>query len=260
MLTVPITVPNVSKQIHDMFADIAPRYDLANDVLSMGMHRLWRREVVRRARALQPKTILDLCCGTGDLAFALADSLPASQVFGLDFVQPMLDRAEKKQQHHRSVTFLRGDAVSIPFPDHSFDLVTIAFGIRNIPEIARCLAEIDRVLIAGGTLLILEFGQIELPVLRQLYGCYGKYVMPLIGKAVTGNREAYEYLPQTSLQFPAGARFMELLRAHSLQPQHCSALLSGLAYIYSAKTSEYPKSLDLNGRGEPSLGQQREVG
>lgn len=236
-----------------MFADIAPRYDLANDVLSLGMHRLWRKKVVDIARRKNPRAVLDLCCGTGDLAFALSDQLPNARVVGLDFVRAMLDCAEGKRADHRTVEFLHGDAVSIPFADSTFELVTIAFGIRNIPEIDRCLDEIARVLVPGGSLIILEFGQVRIPLLRQAYDVYGRHVMPLIGKALTGNRAAYEYLPETSLRFPAGAGFVEILTGAGFQADICKPLFGGLSYIYAANNSRLPVGESSHALGNPVI-------
>src|SRR5689334_16103028 len=145
----------MSTAIHDMFAGIAHRYDLANDVLSLGMHRLWRRRVARQAALRRPRRILDLCTGTGDLAFALRRGCKGSSVIGLDFVQGMLDEAQKKNTPEHFVSFLRGDATAIPLPDASVDLVTVAFGVRNIPALDTCLEEISRVLARGGELIVL---------------------------------------------------------------------------------------------------------
>ena len=224
-----------------MFASIARRYDLANDVLSFGVHRLWRRKLVRMAALRPDSRVLDLCTGTGDLAFALSRGLHTSgRVYGLDFVAGMIELASEKKrstQISAPVYFFRGDAMTLPFADRSFDAVTISFGIRNVDNVVECLREIERVLVPGGKALILEFGQPTIPLFREAYNLYSAHVMPLLGKLLTGNRAAYEYLPRTSKAFPAGESFLELMRAANFSSASASSLFGGVAYIYTAASS-----------------------
>lgn len=233
----------MSKEIQQMFASIAARYDLANDVLSGGIHRLWRRKVVRRVRSLGCRDVLDLCTGTGDLALALADALgPNVRVVGVDFVHEMVELAEKKRlrsKHPERVAFSQGDALAIPLPPASVDAVTISFGIRNVDDVPACLREIRRALRPGGSVFVLEFGQVRVPIFRALYDWYGRHIMPAIGRLLTGNRDAYEYLPQTALRFPAGREFLRLLEDAGFERAKAASLLGGLAYIYSGTLSEF---------------------
>jgi demethylmenaquinone methyltransferase/2-methoxy-6-polyprenyl-1,4-benzoquinol methylase len=222
-----------------MFASIAQRYDKANDVLSLGIHRLWRRKAVALAGIKESQSVLDLCCGTGDFAFASAAVVGTSgRVVGLDFVAEMLELANEKQDTtHRvessaTVRFMQGDAQRLPFEDGEFDAVTIGFGIRNVDDPSACLAEIRRVLKPSGVAVILEFGQPTLPIFAQCFQLYSKYLMPKIGALLTGNQEAYEYLPETSKSFPRAKAFLDLMEKQNFKNLEMKPLLSGLAYIY----------------------------
>jgi demethylmenaquinone methyltransferase/2-methoxy-6-polyprenyl-1,4-benzoquinol methylase len=234
----------MSKEVRDMFASIARRYDAGNDVLSFGIHRLWRSRLVRAARLQEASTVLDICTGTGDLAFALQDALGArGSVYGLDFVQDMLEIAVRKQGARSGkppVSFFRGDALAIPLAENSVDIITVAFGIRNVDSVQRCLSEMRRVLRPGGQLLVLEFGQATLPVFRTIYNWYSAHVMPLLGKLVTGNRAAYEYLPKTSLAFPCREAFLRELDQAGFSSAEYLSLMGGIAYIYQARLAAKP--------------------
>lgn len=220
----------MSSAVHDMFQSISRRYDLANDVLSFGTHRLWRRHAVRFAGLKPGMKVLDLCCGTGDFA-AASQRVVGSKgtVVGMDFVDEMVDLA---QQKYRDISFLRGDAMRIEFPDQSFNAVTIGFGIRNVDEPLACLKEMYRVLEPGGTAVVLEFGRPFVPGFRSVYQWYSKHLMPKIGEALTANRAAYEYLPQTAATFPAGNDFLSLMNQSGLISTRLKPLFAGVAYIY----------------------------
>ena len=222
-----------------MFANIAGRYDLANDVLSGGIHRLWRKRLLRELPNVNSLRILDLCTGTGDLAFELERAAgPNGRVLALDFVHEMLVQAVRKRARRGSrVLFFQGDALFIPLCNSSVDVATVSFGIRNVDDVPACLREIRRVLGPSGTLIVLEFGQVRWPVFRSLYDWYGKHVMPLLGKLLTGNRSAYEYLPKTALRFPAGDEFLRLMEREGYESVRAVSLLGGLAYIYRGISS-----------------------
>jgi demethylmenaquinone methyltransferase/2-methoxy-6-polyprenyl-1,4-benzoquinol methylase len=218
-----------------MFASIAPRYDAANELLSMGVHQSWRRAAVKAA-ALQPgHRVLDCATGTGDLALALARAVGDNgEVIGTDFCAPMLKPAPAKAAKAglRSVRFAVADALALPFPEGHFDAATIAFGIRNVDDPVRCLREMARVVKPGGRVVVLEFGQPR-GAFGALFKLYSKSVMPLVGGLVTGNRAAYEYLPRTAAAFPAGAQFLELMdAAKSFQSRTARALTFGTAFVY----------------------------
>jgi demethylmenaquinone methyltransferase / 2-methoxy-6-polyprenyl-1,4-benzoquinol methylase len=209
-------------RVRDMFARIAPRYDLLNHLLSFSFDHVWRRRTATRFLDIlgRPQArILDLCCGTGDLAFALdrarrstLDELQAARapIFGSDFVEPMLTRARKKAGH-RAVVFAGADALHLPFPDASFDLVATAFGFRNLANYEEGLHECARVLKQGGEVGILEFTEPSSGPMASLFRFYFKNILPRIGAAVSGNSEAYAYLPKSVSNFPPPSELSVLL-------------------------------------------------
>jgi len=228
----------MSKEVQQMFHSIATRYDFTNDVLSFGMHRLWRRRAISVAGISPGQTVLDICAGTGDLAFQ-ASSVVGKEgcVLGVDFVHSMLSLARNKNliremSGKASVPFIQGDAMQLPLRDNTFDAVTVSFGIRNVDDPLHALKEMKRVTKAGGCVLVLEFGQPYLPVFKSFYAFYGKYIMPRIGGLLTGNRGAYEYLPETADAFIAGDEFTQLMDDAGLEEARSYPLLFGLAYIY----------------------------
>lgn len=193
--------------VNSMFGRIARRYDLANLLLAGGIDSWWRAGLVRAVRRQQPRDVLDLATGSGDVAFALAKKLgPATPILGMDFCQPMLDQAEAKRQaagadRFRHVRFQPGDGLALPLPDASFDAVTISFGLRNLADRARGLREMHRVLRPGGHLFVLEFSQ-PAAWFRPLYYFYLRRILPRLAGWITGDREAYEYLNRTIGEFP----------------------------------------------------------
>ncbi len=217
------TETDASRRVREMFTQIAPRLDFLNPLLSLELDRVWR---ARTARRLQPilrrrdARVLDLCCGTGDLAFALARSGPA-QVIGADFSHAMLVRANTKREAHprnadAPAGFSEADALQLPFADVSFDLVTAAFGFRNLANYERGLQEIRRVLKAGGTLAILEFTEPPPGLAGDLYRWYCRKLLPRIGGLLSGNFGAYKYLPASVARF--------------FRPQELASLMSEAGY------------------------------
>jgi demethylmenaquinone methyltransferase/2-methoxy-6-polyprenyl-1,4-benzoquinol methylase len=222
-----------------MFTQIAPRYDATNDVLSLGVHRLWRRVAVRRSGAKAGDSVLDCATGTGDLALAFKRAVgPAGSVLGTDFNADMLSFAPRKAQAAGlEVKFEVADAMQLPYEARCFDVASIAFGIRNVDDPRRCLEELARVVKPGGRVVVLEFGQPG-GLFGFFFRQYARFVMPLLGQALTGNRAAYEYLPRTSAAFPAGDRFVELMRSTGRYAQtEAHPLLAGLAWIYVGTVS-----------------------
>lgn len=227
----------MSKEVNQMFASIAQRYDLANDVLSGGMHRSWRRTLIRHSDIQPGDRVLDLCTGTGDVAFCLQSRVgPLGSVVGVDFVREMLVLAEEKQRRRSSalppISFVHGDAMHIPFPDATFDAATVSFGIRNVDDPFECLREMKRVVRPHGRVIVLEFGQPRVPGFKQAYEFYSRRVMPHIGGLVTGNRAAYEYLPKTSSEFPCGEKFTALMERAGMRVLRSKPLFCGIAYLY----------------------------
>jgi demethylmenaquinone methyltransferase / 2-methoxy-6-polyprenyl-1,4-benzoquinol methylase len=205
---------DAARRVREMFTRITPRYDLLNHLLSVGMDRAWRRRtaehfahVLRRADS----RVLDLCCGTGDLAFAfdtVRSAAPsgrdgaATPILGADFVLPMLERGRQKAAaHHRHVLFIAADALNLPFGDGRFDLVATAFGFRNLANYAQGLREFARVLRQGGEVGILEFSE-PAGSMAALFRFYFRHVLPKVGNAVSGSSDAYTYLPDSVAKFP----------------------------------------------------------
>ena len=203
----------MSAEVRTMFAQIAPRYDLANEVLSFGVHRLWRRAAVRLSGAKAGDSVLDCATGTGDLALAFKRKVgPKGEVIGTDFCREMLAPApEKARRAGLDVRFEVADALALPYPDQAFEVASIAFGIRNVDDPLRCLGEMSRVVRTGGRVVVLEFGQ-PAGLFGRLFRFYSRHVLPAMGALLTGQRAAYEYLPRTASAFPSGDRFLALMR------------------------------------------------
>jgi demethylmenaquinone methyltransferase/2-methoxy-6-polyprenyl-1,4-benzoquinol methylase len=205
------TETDAARKVREMFTEIAPRYDFLNHLLSLELDRVWRARTARRLRPILQRRdarVLDLCCGTGDLAFALARGGPA-QIIGADFSHAMLVRANSKSKADslgaRAETerpgFFEADALRLPFADASFDLVTTAFGFRNLANYESGLKEIRRVLKPGGTLAVLEFSEPPPGLPGDLYRWYCRKVLPKIGGLLSGNPNAYKYLPASVARF-----------------------------------------------------------
>ncbi|NDC36736.1 MAG: bifunctional demethylmenaquinone methyltransferase/2-methoxy-6-polyprenyl-1,4-benzoquinol methylase UbiE [Proteobacteria bacterium] len=222
----------VAKKVQQMFGSIAARYDVTNSVLSFGVHHLWKRLVVNALPRSATARILDLCTGTGDLLPLLRRRFQT--VIGADFSLPMLE-VGKSRSGHREFALVQGDALGLPFPARCFDGVTVAFGVRNLESLAAGLTEIARVLRPGGTLVVLEFGQPPGRIFGSLYGLYSRWIMPTIGGLLTGNRDAYTYLPETAAAFPCGAHFAEIMQRCGFEQPTVRSLTFGIAYLYSAR-------------------------
>jgi demethylmenaquinone methyltransferase / 2-methoxy-6-polyprenyl-1,4-benzoquinol methylase len=213
-----------SARVRDMFADIAPRYDLLNHLLSFSLDNRWRKRTAEKFRRIYRRTdarILDLCCGTGDLAFALEDervdvirdsTAHRVPIIGCDFAYPMVERARKKARaDSHSAEFINADALSMPFPDATFDLVTTAFGFRNLVNYESGLIEIARILKPGGKVAILEFSEPKNSAMAAMYRFYFKRILPLIGGMISGNGAAYAYLPRSVSTFPSPTELSALM-------------------------------------------------
>jgi len=224
----------MSTQVREMFSLIAPRYDLANDLLSLGLHRRWRERAVRLSNAASGESVLDCATGTGDLALAFKRAVgPTGRVVGTDFCAEMLASAPAKAQRAGlSVEFQMADATALPFPSRTFDVASIGFGIRNVDDPALCLREMRRVVRPGGRVVVLEFGQ-PTGVFGALFRLYSRTLIPWLGSVVSGQRKAYEYLPRTAAAFPAGGRFLELMeQVGGFDHTGAQPLTFGIAYVY----------------------------
>lgn len=204
--------------VREMFGRIAPRYDLLNHLLSLDIDKTWRRRVAKRFRAVlhNPSAhVLDLCCGTGDLALAFRKEAPiGAAIIGSDFVPAMLERARAKAvASGAGVVFLEADALSLPFSDESFDLVSCSFGFRNLANYERGMLEIFRVLKPGGAAAILEFAEPQGKLFGSAYRFYFRQVLPRLGGLISGNGSAYTYLPSSVSKFPNPEGLQGLFRS-----------------------------------------------
>jgi demethylmenaquinone methyltransferase/2-methoxy-6-polyprenyl-1,4-benzoquinol methylase len=224
-----------SERVRVMFSRISSRYDLLNHLLSANIDRRWRAKVVRHVREHlhDGARALDVACGTGDLSLALAGG-GGAEITGLDFCRPMLDLAARKSDSAGvRITYVEGDALSLPFADATFDVVTIAFGLRNLASVERGLRELLRVTRGGGRVCVLEFSQPSVPGLRGLFGFYFTRVLPRVGGLLSGSRGAYEYLPDSVSRFPDQRRLAGLMRGVGFEGVGFENLTGGIAAIHT---------------------------
>jgi demethylmenaquinone methyltransferase/2-methoxy-6-polyprenyl-1,4-benzoquinol methylase len=234
------TEADASRKVREMFTQIAPRYDLLNHLLSLQMDRLWR---ARTARILQPileqtgARILDLCCGTGDLSFAMSRRAKGS-IVGADFAHTMLVRAHGKAENSpangRAILFVESDALRLPFSDGSFDLVTAAFGFRNLANYEAGLNEIRRVLRPSGTIAILEFTEPQAGWFGDLYRWYFQSVLPRLGGLISGDRAAYSYLPKSVSRFFRPDEFSALMGSQGFSNVRARVWTGGTVALHTA--------------------------
>ena len=216
-----------------MFDSISGRYDLLNGVLSLGVDKLWRRALLRRAARQQPTCALDVATGTGALAIALKRS-GATRIVGVDISEKMLEAARKKPKS-AGIEFVKADGEQLPFKSGEFDVAAIAFGIRNFENIGRGLAEMKRVLRNGGTLLALELSLPSNPIVRGAYKLYFYGVLPLVGRLISRSAYAYRYLPLSVGEFPPREKFVEEVEKAGFTEAMATPLTLGIATIYEAK-------------------------
>ncbi len=235
-----------AERVNDLFAAIAPRYDLINDLQSFGLHRWWKRRLLQLAAGQRGDTALDLCCGTGDVAFALAAA--GAHATGMDFSAPMLAVAGQRRlkvQGSRfqagaepGPQFLQGDALHTPFPDAHFDIVTISYGLRNLASVDDGLREMWRVLKPGGRLLVLDFGKPDNAAWRAAYFTYLRFVVPVFGRLFCKNAEAYAYILESLQHYPAQRGVDEKLRALGAANARIVNFLGG---VMSINVAEKPR-------------------
>jgi demethylmenaquinone methyltransferase/2-methoxy-6-polyprenyl-1,4-benzoquinol methylase len=220
-------------RIRRMFDQVAPWYDFLNHLLSLNIDQRWRKQTVKRVPPVGDAPILDLCTGTGDLALAY-HRLKIAPVIGADFCHEMLVRAAKKATAAKAdIPFVEADAQELPFPDATFQIVSVSFGLRNVTDTDRGLAEMVRVLRPGGRLAILEFSKPRSKLLGKAYTTYFRRVLPWIGERFSRNREsAYKYLPESVMAFPDGEALAEKLRGHGLVDVTFTPFTFGVATLY----------------------------
>ncbi len=224
----------MSEKVRSMFADIADDYDRVNTVLSFGVHHAWRARTIQESGAKAGDHVLDCATGTGDLAIEFKKAVGKDgYVMGTDFCAPMIEPAPgKAAKKGLEIDFEVADAMNLPYKNNRFDISSIAFGIRNVDDPVQALKEMSRVVKPGGRVVVLEFGQPK-GLLKGPYNLYSQHIMPAIGGFLSGNREAYTYLPRTSATFPAGKKFIKLMEeAKTFRDTWSVKLTGGIAYIY----------------------------
>lgn len=199
-----------ARKVDELFTAIATKYDLVNDLQSFGLHRRWKQKVVSLASVKPGGRALDVCCGTGDLARRLAKA--GAVVTGIDFNQAMLDRAAAAREGGRLLTWVRGDALRLPFAEGTFDAVTIGYGLRNLANWRAGLTEIKRVTAPGGRIVVLEFGRPKNSILRSLYFGYLRFALPVLGRLTARNPAAYAYILESLKAYPAQQGVLEAMQ------------------------------------------------
>lgn len=232
-------VDKSSRRVRTMFGQIANRYDFLNHFLSAGTDIYWRWRTARSLQPISDAPILDVCTGTGDLAIALRKQLGNSRkIVGSDFTHEMLVIAQRKlaQTPGESIPLIEADAQELPFPSDHFAAVTVAFGLRNVTNTERGLREMMRVCQPGGEVLVLEFGQPEVPVLGTMYRWYFRNVLPRIGQWISRNRQsAYEYLPESVGEFPSGKDFLAMMKSCGFESVQYKRFTFGVAMLYRGR-------------------------
>jgi len=214
-----------------MFDDISSKYDLLNDVLSFGMHRIWKKNFVTNVMKSSPQKLLDCATGTGDLVF-MAEKFSNVEVTGIDFSEKMIEQAQKRADHNGSLSrFMTADILNLPYANKSFDATMVSFGVRNVEDLEKGLKELSRV---SKSLFILEFGQPKNRFLKLAYFNLLKLYVPIFG-IISGRKDAYEYLITSSEQFPSDDKFLQILRKNSDFKNFVSQpIFGGIAYTYTA--------------------------
>ena len=225
------------KQVEKMFDNISSNYDFLNHFLSFGIDHIWRRRTIRLMQSINPKVILDVATGTGDLAFAAEKKIDIDKIIGLDISNGMLEVGRKKIKNRdleNKLEFIQGDSENIPFQDNYFDAAMVSFGVRNFENLNLGLSEIKRVLKPKGAIYVLEFSKPKHFPIKQLFGLYSKYILPFLGSLISKDRSAYHYLPKSVAAFPEGDQFIAELDKVGFSNHSYQILTGGIATLYSS--------------------------
>ena len=223
------------EQVQLMFDNIAPTYDRLNHLFSFSIDKLWRNNVVRRVRRMKPERILDLATGTGDLAIKMAKRIPKAKIMGVDLSENMLAIAAEKVRRQGlddHIALYQGDGEELHLADGAVDVVTVAFGIRNFSDMEKGLSEIMRSLCSGGHIVILEFSTPQNFLVRKLYSFYSNHILKPVGGLVSKDKKAYDYLPDSIVEFPEPEEFLEMMRRAGFTECYRRSQSFGIAQIY----------------------------
>ena len=232
------TTKSKKEEVRDMFDNIAPTYDKLNHILSFSIDKMWRRRVVRLVRRLKPLRIMDLATGTGDLAIKMAKRIPEARIMGVDLSEKMLAVAAEKVRRQGlddHIALYQGDAEQLDVADGLLDVVTVAFGVRNFGNLEQGLREIWRSMRSGGHIVILEFSTPSNPIVRKLYEFYSNHIMKPVGGMLSKDQKAYDYLPDSIVEFPAPDKFIDLLQSVGFEECRRRSQSCGIAQIYIAR-------------------------
>ncbi|MFC0523151.1 demethylmenaquinone methyltransferase [Pontibacillus salicampi] len=230
-----------SERVHHVFEKIYNRYDVMNSIISFQRHKAWRKDVMKRMQVTTGDSALDVCCGTGDWTLALSDAVGSQgQVVGLDFSQNMLSVGRKKKQELRlaNTEFVHGDAMQLPYDDHSFDFVTIGFGLRNVPDYMQVLKEMARVVKPGGKVVCLETSQPTALGFRQAYYFYFRFIMPAFGRLFAKSYDEYAWLYESAKDFPSRDKLTEMFMEAGLQQVEVKSYTGGVAAMHMGEKPE----------------------
>ncbi len=224
------------QQVERMFDNIAHRYDFLNHFLSLGIDNVWRKKAIKNLNTIQPKSVLDIATGTGDVAFAINKNIKPETLVGLDLSEGMLKFARekaKKRGLENTISFVKGDSENLEFADNSFEGVIVSFGVRNFENLEKGLAEIHRVLKPNGKLVVLEFSKPKKFPVKNLYNFYFNNILPLWGKLISKDQSAYTYLPESVKAFPEGNAFCGIMQKQGFSVVEQKPLTFGICTIYS---------------------------
>ncbi|VAW01075.1 2-methoxy-6-polyprenyl-1,4-benzoquinol methylase [hydrothermal vent metagenome] len=232
------TVPEAEKagRVKGVFGSVASKYDVMNDAMSLGIHRIWKDAMMDWLAPRAGQKLLDVAGGTGDIAFRFLKRAGSGHATVLDLTEPMLIEGRKRaeaEQMAASLDWVVGDAMALPFEDHSFDVYTISFGIRNVTRPSEALREAFRVLKPGGRLMVLEFSQIPNEMMQKVYDLYSFNIIPKLGQMIAGDRDSYQYLVESIRQFPDQETFLAMLREAGFENAKYRNLTMGVAALHS---------------------------
>ncbi|MGW9984814.1 demethylmenaquinone methyltransferase / 2-methoxy-6-polyprenyl-1,4-benzoquinol methylase [Staphylococcus cohnii] len=221
------------EQVHNVFQNISGKYDRLNNIISFEQHKTWRKRVMKEMNVKNGSKALDVCCGTADWTISLSKAVgPSGEVIGVDFSENMLEVGKKKTTDMHNIQLIHGDAMNLPFEDNEFDYVTIGFGLRNVPDYLATLKELNRVLKPGGMVVCLETSQPTAPIFKQCYKLYFKFIMPIFGKIFAKSKDEYEWLQQSTFDFPDKEKLKRLFSQAGFSNIKVRSFTGGVAAMH----------------------------